>query len=71
MRVVRKPGRGRRKVHATLPSRIARASFTMHLDGIALLHGFIKKGQEAPTRDLALARERLRFLPQGPWRTAT
>ena len=65
MPVVRKLEPALWEVRTTLPSRIARVVFTMHAGGIVLLHGFIKKTQKTPKRDLALARERLRLLREG------
>ncbi len=41
--------------------RIARVCFTVKAGEMALLHGFIKKTQKTPLRDLELARERKRL----------
>ena len=38
--------------------RIARIFFTVRGSEMALLHGFIKKSQKAPAKDLQLARQR-------------
>ena len=38
--------------------RIARILFTVHYNEMALLHGFIKKSQKTPAKDLQLARQR-------------
>lgn len=38
--------------------RIARVCFTVQAGKIALLHGFIKKTQKTPVRELSLARNR-------------
>ena len=38
--------------------RIARVLFTVESDEMALLHGFIKKSQKTPAKDLQLGRKR-------------
>lgn len=45
--------------------RIARVFFTVGGSEIALLHGFIKKSQETPQRDLNLARNRRNLWQSG------
>jgi len=47
------------EVRSNLPgARIARVCFTVRAGEMALLHGFMKKTQKTPLRDLELARER-------------
>ena len=45
--------------------RIARVSFCLHNDGMILLHGFIKKSQKMPEKDLKISRRRQRMLKNG------
>ena len=52
------------EVRSTLPNSIARVLFTLHDSNVLLLHGFIKKSQKTPTRDLSVARSRLRMLEE-------
>src|ERR1700692_3790439 len=60
MPVCRPPGRGLWEVRSSLPSkREARVMFGFHAGMLIAVHGFIKKSQETPKEDLALARERL------------
>lgn len=47
---------------AVSDGRIARVIFSLKGDDMVLLHGFIKKSQKTPSRDLDLARARLREL---------
>lgn len=49
------------EVRSRLDNRIARILFTVDEDKM-VLHGFIKKSQKTPTRDLNLAKQRLRAL---------
>ena len=42
--------------------RIARIFFCAHDDNMVLLHGFIKKSQKTPDRDLKVAEKRMRGL---------
>ncbi len=46
------------EIRSTLPNKIARIIFMLHNNKIVLLHGFIKKTEETPERDLNLAKER-------------
>lgn len=62
MPVVRKLERDLWEVRSTLSSSIARVLFTVHEGTIVLLHGFIKKSQKTPKRDLTLALNRLQYL---------
>ena len=41
---------------------IARTFFTIHIDKLVLLHGFIKKSQKTPKKELAIAKRRLNKL---------
>jgi phage-related protein len=53
-------GQGIWEVRSTLPSqKIARVLFGIVEGHMVLLHGFIKKAQKTPDRDLQLARKRL------------
>lgn len=47
------------EIRAKLDYRIARVIFTLYEKSIVLLHGFIKKSQKVPNRDLKLAKKRL------------
>lgn len=51
-------GDGIWEVRSRLPSRIARTLFFVHEEEIILLHGFIKKTQQTPKEDKALALKR-------------
>ena len=50
------------EVRSRLDNRIARVIFTVDEDKMVLLHGFIKKSQKIPPRDLSLAKQRLKIL---------
>jgi len=41
---------------------IARTFFTMHVRKLVLLHGFVKKSQKTPAKELAIAKRRLNKL---------
>lgn len=62
MPLVEKLERDLWEVRTDLDQRISRVLFTVDGDLIILLHGFIKKTQKTPPKDLALARRRLRDL---------
>ena len=62
MPVVRKLDRDLWEVRSTLSSSISRVLFTIQDRTIVLLHGFIKKSQKTPKRDLDLALNRLKSL---------
>ena len=62
MPVVRKIEPDLWEVRSSLKNRIARVLFTVEDDYMVLLHGFIKKSQKTPLKDLRLARERLASL---------
>ena len=54
-------GGGVWELRSRLPSaRIARLLFFVHEGRIGVVHGFIKKTQKTPPRDLALARRRMK-----------
>jgi phage-related protein len=59
MPLIRKLDRGLWEVRSSLSNRIARTIFTVDEGVMVLLHGFIKKSQKTPTRDLELAKRRL------------
>jgi len=42
-----------------IPSGIARTFFTVHDARIVLLHGFVKKSQKTPAKELTVAKRRL------------
>lgn len=61
MPLVKSLGEGLWEVRSNLPgSKIGRTMFFMHKKNIILLHGFIKKTQKTPTREINLARKRKR-----------
>ncbi|GIV58076.1 MAG: hypothetical protein KatS3mg042_0989 [Rhodothermaceae bacterium] len=59
MPLVRKMEADLWEVRVRLGDRIARVFFTTEQDVMVLLHGFIKKGQKTPKKELELARKRL------------
>lgn len=60
MPLVRKMDKNLWEVRIRLENRIARILFTVTQDGMVLLHGFIKKSNNTPQDDLALAKRRLK-----------
>jgi phage-related protein len=61
MPLVRPLGRELWEVRSTLPrGQIARVLFCVERGGMVLLHGFIKKTQKTPQRDIDLALKRKR-----------
>ena len=62
MSLIRKLDAGLWEVRSKLNNRIARVIFTVDEDKMVLLHGFIKKSQKTPIRELSLAKQRLRVL---------
>lgn len=59
MPLVRSLGRGLWEVRSDLPrGRIARVIFCVEREGMVLLHGFIKKTQKTPQREIDLALKR-------------
>ena len=60
MPTVRPLGKGLHEVRSHLPDkRIVRVFFTIHEGYMVLLHGFIKKTEKTPQRDIDIARERM------------
>jgi phage-related protein len=57
-------GEGLWELRSRLRNRIARTLFTIAGNEIILLHGFIKKTQKTPARELDLARRRKRQYEQ-------
>ena len=47
------------ELRSGIPSGIARTFFTLYAQRIVLLHGFVKKVQRTPTKELATAKRRL------------
>ncbi|MEA1966816.1 MAG: type II toxin-antitoxin system RelE/ParE family toxin [Thermodesulfobacteriota bacterium] len=62
MPLVRKLEKGLWKIRIQLDSRIARVLFTIHAGLMILLHGFIKKSQKIPAKDLKIAKQRISIL---------
>jgi phage-related protein len=61
MPLCRSLGAGLWELRSNLPSRrIARVLFFIYQGQIAVVHGFIKKTQRTPPRDIALARQRIK-----------
>ncbi|WP_273826208.1 type II toxin-antitoxin system RelE/ParE family toxin [Pseudomonas asplenii] len=58
MPVVRKLEMGLWEIRTHLEDGIARTFFTVVIDEIVLLHGFVKKNQKTPASDLLLAKRR-------------
>jgi phage-related protein len=57
--LVRKIERKVWEVRTQLPTRIARVLFSIKENKMVLLHGFIKKTESTPPKDLELARDRI------------
>ena len=62
MPLARKLDNGLWELRSNLQPGIARTFFTIHESNIVLLHGFIKKSQKTPAKELALAKRRLNKL---------
>lgn len=58
MPVVRKIEKGLWEVRSQLAETIARVLFTVVIQDMVLLHGFIKKSRKTPDTDLLIARRR-------------
>ena len=58
MPLVRKMDEGLWEARVDLPNRIVRVLFTISEGEAVLLHGFVKKDQKTPSRDLAIAKRR-------------
>jgi len=50
------------ELRSRLRTGIARTIFTLHAKKLVLLHGFVKKSQKTPTKELAIAKRRLNKL---------
>ena len=59
MPLAQKMGRELWELRSMIPSAIARIFFTVHDGRIVLLHGFVKKSQKTPAKDLVVAKRRL------------
>ena len=59
MPLVRKLEKDLWEVRIKLDGRIARILFTVHEGLMVLLHGFIKKSQKLPAKDLKIAKQRM------------
>ena len=59
MPLVRKMDDDLWEVRSHISSGIARTFFTVHEELIVLLHGFVKKSQTTPAKELATAKRRL------------
>lgn len=58
MPLVKGLGHGLWEVRSTIPNGIARVIFAMRKNQMILLHGFIKKTEKMPIKDLELAKAR-------------
>lgn len=58
MPLARKMADGLWELRSNIPSGIARIFFTVEDANIVLLHGFVKKAQKTPPRELAIAKRR-------------
>lgn len=65
MPLVRPLGDGLWEVRCGLRDGIARIVFLARDDAMVLLHGFVKKAQKAPKKELDIARKRARELTGG------
>ena len=65
MPVVEKLDKGIWEVRTRLRNKISRVIFTIYMDQIVLLHGFIKKSQKIPNEDLELALRRANEIKGG------
>ena len=65
MPLVEKLGSGLWETRSRVSDGIARTLFTVDGDQIILLHGFIKKTQKIPLKELNTARARLRHYQEG------
>ncbi len=64
MPLIRKLDNGLWEVRSRLDKRISRVIFTVIDNRMILLHGFIKKSQKTPQRDLNVAKQRLNALTE-------
>ena len=58
MPLIRKLDANLWEVRSRLPNRIARVIFTVEGSMMIIVHGFIKKSQRTPVKDLQLAKQR-------------
>jgi len=58
MPLARKMADGLWELRSSIPSGIARVFFTVQGTNIVLLHGFVKKTQKTPSRELAIVKHR-------------
>ncbi len=65
MPLVKGLGNGLWEVRSSIPNGIARVIFTMRTNLMILLHGFIKKTQKIPMRELGIVKVRLKNLGDG------
>lgn len=65
MPLVRKLERGIWEIRITLTGRIARILFTVAGSSMILIHGFIKKSQKTPEKELKTARSRIKLIQKG------
>jgi len=59
MRLARKLVENLWELRSKLPQGIARTFFTIYAQKIVLLHGFVKKTQKTPPKELSVAKRRL------------
>ncbi|MEX0608079.1 MAG: type II toxin-antitoxin system RelE/ParE family toxin [Balneolaceae bacterium] len=64
MPLVRKMESGMWEIRIALAKRIARIFFTVIDDSIILVHGFIKKTQKTPEKELKTARNRIKMIKE-------
>ena len=62
MPLIRKFDKDLWEVRSNLDNRIARTLFTVEGDLMVLLHGFVKKSQKTPHKELSIALKRLAML---------
>ncbi len=62
MPLVRSLGSGLWEVRSRIPNGIARVLFVMRKQTMVLVHGFVKKSQKTPARDLTVARQRAKLV---------
>ncbi|MBI3592753.1 MAG: type II toxin-antitoxin system RelE/ParE family toxin [Nitrospirae bacterium] len=65
MPLIRKIQKGLWEVRSNITDGIARTLFTVEKDTMILLHGFVKKSQETPPKEIHTAMRRLRNIIGG------
>lgn len=65
MPLIGKIEKGLWEVRSNITDGIARTFFTVHKNTMLLLHGFVKKSQEIPPKEIHTARRRLRNIIGG------